>query len=368
MSQDDGIALMQFPKEVLQRLQPDLVFKRHLNIGLRPRSLMKFDEFRNVDSTSSGVITCDNQVTEDANTIVVSTDTSKIGNSMIIKTDISLGICELDNFYSNQYAQIWPEVTVHRGRMGAPTDEEMIASRLVYEDFISGKFIKQEDLIIKEVGIKDSESDEIKYDAENTDDETINDIKNKYSFVLYAKINVYSREGPIYDHVHNSLMSALTKLQVPKVYIEEDSIDLKIPVKKSFNKKQTEKTKKTFNLKFDFDNLNKISLSNDITIASNFGVIGSDPTLLIETEEKGDEDMEVEQEELKKEKYMISDISTDIEEQAILSRVSISCNNDGYSSIRLVNGSNSDKISLNDLKKALEVSKSRQSLLYSKLK
>ncbi len=65
------------------------------------------------------MITCDNQVTEDANTIVVSTDTSKIGNSMIIKTDISLGICELDNFILIPVCTNLARVTVHRS--GAPT-------------------------------------------------------------------------------------------------------------------------------------------------------------------------------------------------------------------------------------------------------
>lgn len=367
MSDENGIALMQFPKEVLQRLQPDLVFKRHLNLGLRPRSLMKFDEYREVISVSNDDITCDNQVTQESNTIIVSTNTSKIGNSMVIKTDISLGVCEVDNNYSNQYAQIWPEVIVNRGRIGAPTDEEMIASRLIYEDFIAGRFVKQDELIINEVGIKKPEEDEINYDTEDVDEETINEIRDKYTFVLYAKINVYSREGPVYDHVHNSLMSALTKLQVPRVFIEEDSIDLKIPIKKSFNKKQTEKTKKTFNLKFDFKNMNKINLSNKISIASNYGVITTDPTILIETEERDDESMDIEKPELKKEKIMISDISSDIEEQSILSRISVSCNEDGYSSIRLVNGHSLDKVTVNDLKKVLEMAKLKQESLYNNL-
>jgi exosome complex component RRP43 len=367
MSEENGIALMQFPKEVLQRLQPDLVFKRHLNLGLRPRSLMKFDECRDVISVSTDSITCDNQATQESNTIIVSSNTSKIGASMVIKTDISLGVSEVDNSYSNQYAQIWPEVVVNRGRLGAPTDEEMIASRLVYEDFIAGRFVKQDDLIIKEVGIKNSEDDKVNYDVEDVDEETINEVRNKYTFVLYAKINVYSREGPVYDHVHNSLMSALTKLQVPRVFIEEDSIDLKIPIKKSFNKKQTEKTKKTFNLKFDFESMKKIELFNKITIASNFGVVTTDPTILIETEERGDESMDVEKPELNKEKIMISDISSDIEEQTILSRVSVSCNENGYSSINLVNGHNLDKITINDLKKVLEMAKLKHKSLYKNL-
>ncbi|KAL6929144.1 hypothetical protein ACO0SA_002484 [Hanseniaspora valbyensis] len=377
----NGIALMQFPKEVLSRLQPDLVLQRHLHLGLRPSTLMKFNEFRNVEEQSNDSLIVnhstasqdqDNTNSNNSGDLIVANNLLKVGN-MFIKTDLSLGITAVEtaNIDEESFAPIWPEVTVDRGRMGAPTDEEMIASRQLYENIISGKYIKQKDLIISKIGKKHLESEEISYDMADDDDdndELLLENKNKWCFVIYAKINVYSREGPIYDHVFNSLMLALQKLKFPSVYIEESSIDLQISSKKSFNRKQKQETKRTFNMKFDFGACNKLSLNSDIAISSNFGVIYKDPTMAInaldeqETNEEKEEDaMDIEKEntDFKKEPILINDISTDIEEQAILSKVSISCNSKNYKSIKLMNGSNNEKISVQQLKQALKFSKMR---------
>lgn len=370
-----GIELMSFPKEVLSRLQPDVVLHRHLQLGLRPKTLMKLDEFRtfeqqasdNIISKDSGFssdqINTDDNGAEDS--LVVASNLLKVGD-MFIKTELSLGIAPVDtiNIAEDSFAPVWPEVVVDRGRIGAPTDEEMITSRQLYESVISGKYIKQKDMIINSIGKKEIGNDYISYDVD-ADDELFLKNKNKWCYVIYAKVCVYSREGPIYDHVFNSLMLALQKLSFPSIYIEESSIDLQIPVKKSFKKQQKQETQRTFTLKFDFDNSSKIKLNKEISISSNFGVIYTDPTLNVNafieqnTDETDSMDVENNNTSFKREPLLISDISTDIEEQAIFSRVSISCNSTNYTSIKLLNGSRNQKLSLQHLKQALLFAKKR---------
>ncbi|XBW37288.1 hypothetical protein QEN19_002870 [Hanseniaspora menglaensis] len=373
---DTGIALMQFPKQVLSRLQPDLVLQRHLQLGLRPKTLMKFEEFRNVEENSSDDIfvnktsNSDLQMTKDEDSsddaLILANNVLKVGN-MFIKTELSLGIAEFDSLNINEdsFAPIWPEVNIDRGRIGAPTDEEMIVSRQIFENIICGKYIKQKDLVIKSIGKKTEESETVTYNSLSEEDELLLENENKWSFVLYAKINVYSREGPVYDHVFNSLMLCLKKLKFPGVYIEESSIDLQIPSKKSFNRKQKQETQRTFKMKFDFQNCKKLILNKNISISSNFGVIYKDPTLALSSSGGSESvledamDVENESKEFKREPILIADISTDIEESSIFSRLSVSCNSSSYTSINLMNGSNNQKISVQQLKDALQLSKAR---------
>lgn len=369
-----SIELMSFPKEVLSRIQPGIVLHRHLQLGLRPKTLMKLDEFRNFEEQSSdSIIAKDSGFADDLmaddngaeDSLIVASNLLKVGD-MFIKTELSLGIAQVDtvNISEDSFAPIWPEVVVDRGRLGAPTDEEMIASRQLYESIISGKYIKQKDMIVSSIGKKEIDNDNISYDVDS-DDELLLKNKNKWCYVIYAKICVYSREGPIYDHVFNSLMLALQKVSFPSIYIEESSIDLQIPVKKSFKKQQKQETQRTFTLKFDFDTSKRINLNKEISISSNYGVIYTDPTLNVNafiqqnTNETDSMDVENDNTNFKREPLLISDISTDIEEQAILSRVSISCNSKNYTSIKLLNGSSNQKLSLQQLKQALLYAKKR---------
>ncbi|KAL6942799.1 hypothetical protein ACO0RG_001763 [Hanseniaspora osmophila] len=350
-----------FPPEVLARIAPDISLQRHLSLGLRP-SLRKYEEFREYHSTP---------LTNDCNenptgAPILGGNISKIGNMFVITT-ITGGIVEElvpvsgeleDLSNSNQstdsgYAPVWPQVEVERGRVGAPTDEEMIVSEKLYETILSSQVIPNASLEV-DVGVGYQDGT-ISYT-----DETMKPKNRKWTYVLYAKQQVFSRSGPIFDLLWNSLMLALQNVKLPRVYIDERATDLKIPIR---TRGRSASIRETYDLMFDSQTLVDLKIINDnVSFASNFGVIALDPSLEIKVDEEEDQDEDMDKTLdtalAAKKPVLLADLQDDTEEGAVLSKMSISATADGtYKSLYLASADT--RIPLVHLQTALKLSVQR---------
>lgn len=133
-----------FSPEVLARIAPDVSLQRHLALGVRP-NLRNFTEFKPVEVSNSTQF-------QDNNDNVFSSSVVKSGSTTIINT-ITLGIVENFNSNESEYATIYPCVEILRGRLGAPTDEEMILSQDLFETLYHNKIIPSTSLKINNLGI-----------------------------------------------------------------------------------------------------------------------------------------------------------------------------------------------------------------------
>ncbi|KAL6947289.1 hypothetical protein ACO0QE_002169 [Hanseniaspora vineae] len=347
-----------FPPEVLARIAPDISLQRHLSLGLRP-SLRKYEEFREYHSTP---LTNDCNVNQ-TGAPILGGNISKIGNMFVITT-ITGGIVEelvpvnsetkellnSEQASNSGFAPVWPQVEVQRGRVGAPTDEEMIVSEKLYESVLSSQIIPNASLEVDVgVGYQDGR---ISY----TDD-TMKPKNRKWTYVLYAKQQVFSRSGPIFDLLWNSLMLALQNVKLPRVYIDERATDLKIPIR---TRGRSASIRETYDLMFDGHTLIDLNINKEnVSFASNFGVIALDPSLEIKVEDQ-DEDMDKTSDPaLASEKpVLLADLQDDAEEGAVLSKMSISATPDGtYKSLYLA--STDARIPLTQLQQALKLSVQR---------
>lgn len=190
------------PLPVLGRVQPRLALSRHLELGLRP-TLKTASEFTNVAVD------------------VLEPSGESIGGSILrygahtrVITTLGLGIREdgghLDN---DDSGAVFPIVEISRGRVGAPTDEEMGLGQKLYELIKINKVIDSERLRVGPLGTEIESA--IEYPEQEDELQT-----KRYRYVLSANIQVFGRTGPLFDLLWRLVMVALELCQLPRVYQE----------------------------------------------------------------------------------------------------------------------------------------------------
>ncbi|AAS53996.2 AFR625Cp [Eremothecium gossypii ATCC 10895] len=368
--------MLVFPPEVLARISPDLSLQRHLSLGVRP-SLRGFTEFRDVGISDGNLsrhsVECKNKasnniigsnVLKTGNTFVVTTITaSVVEEALVEKAGAEKGPAR------KEYGTVYPVVEVERGRVergrgGVPTDEEMILSQRLHDAISASGLIPSEALEVV-CGMRTlAPSGELKtmYPEDYDGDEeaakilSLND-RRKWSYCLHAKIEVFSRDGPLFELCWNSLMYALQTVQLPRVYMDERAADLKIPIR---TRGRNAMIKEAYDLKFD--PLRSIVLDlnkNNIAYASGFGVTDLDNESRLEP---GEDDMAVEV----PEKILLVDLEGEAEEASIKSTLSLVTSPGGQlTTISLIGGGS--RITLDLIKSSFQHAKERSKDLASKV-
>lgn len=327
MSEVQKSRQMAFPPSVLARIAPDVSLQRHLAIGLRP-SLRNFTEFKSLEISQGNL----NSLGENS---VIGSAVAKNGDTSVF-CGITLGIVETSGA-SPEYTSIYPVVEILRGRSGAPTDEEMITSQKIYESILHANIIPSESLKITpgyEIRDEENKTSSKLYPDTPENISILEDIpsfsgnKKSYSFVLYAHLKVFSRSGPIFDLCYNTLLSALTNVTLPSIYIGDTSDKIKVPVRSRGN----------FGHLSGGDNLyidsNKSLFhalklqKNEMGYSSSFGVVDlerqSDAN-----EDEGEDKMELD--EIKPKTVVLADLEGDAEESCITSKINVITNKSGDS-------------------------------------
>ncbi|EDO18979.1 hypothetical protein Kpol_2002p50 [Vanderwaltozyma polyspora DSM 70294] len=351
-----------FPPEVLSRISPELSLQRHLSLSLRP-SLKGLQEFRevNIENNLISRYSNDNIPINDKDNTVIGSNILKCGRT-IVMTSITAGIIESDVQDSlidygereliemcgerdtiSKYSTVYPVVEVERGRGGAPpSDEEMNVSQKLHDCLLQSGILSKDNLKIK-CGIRTIDSEgtvSIKYPEDNDNDilEELNS-KRHWSFILYAKIDVFSRTGPIFDMCWNSLIYALKNTRLPKVFIDDRAMRLKKMVR---SRGRSAAVKETYNMLCHETENEPLQLNDEmISYASNYGVVA------VEDEEEGDE----------KTKVLITDIDEESEESSVQSTMCIISGEGRLKSVEIIGGGST--VGIEEIKNAIAISQIR---------
>lgn len=375
-----------FPPEVLARISPELSLQRHLAIGVRP-NLRTFNEFRDITTTSGGLSRYNGDSVR-GDSSVLGSSVLRSGGTMVVCT-ISGGIIEEDlpaevinedaaavnavfakevesEIESKQarldaYTSVYPVVEVERGRVGAPTDEEMILSQKLYETILHSGMISKDALKVN-VGLRSIDTDGSEHiyyrSQDNTDDdESSLDLgpKRAWSYVLYAKIKVFSRSGPLFDLVWASVVAALKNTNLPRAYIDENAAGIKIPIKIRGN---FGSIREQYQITCDAVKKDKLVLNEDaIGFASNFGIIDIDQeaaATVDDFEEKMDVDTR---------SVLLADLEGEEEELTAKKTVDVTLGQSGkeLKSLTVVGG-----VSKSELKQAIKLARQRSEQLQNK--
>jgi exosome complex component RRP43 len=174
-----------FPPDVFARLEPDIYLQRHLAVEVRPDG-RTFSEFR-------------------PTTIELGILENSIG-SALVRSGNTVAVCAITASTSESTGGVFPNVVINRGGSSTapPSPEEMVLSQRVYEVVRS--------------------SDLYQHYEENF---VLQDCLNR-SLVLNANVQVLSRSGPSFDVAFNSVMQALKRATIPRIYWDDDSQQIKI--------------------------------------------------------------------------------------------------------------------------------------------
>ncbi|GMM36447.1 exosome non-catalytic core subunit [Saccharomycopsis crataegensis] len=361
MSEEFQLKPVSFSPEVLARIAPELSLQRHLSVGVRP-CLRSFQEFKSVqinpqlDSinryTSNQGISSKSTVLGSSNikcgnTIIFCTITGGFIETLLPNDEADENVKEYEKIYENSEKQennqqddslsnfrtVYPIIEIERGRTGAPTDEEMIISQTLHDTLLNSKILPKESLEI-DLGLKTVDKDNneiIIYPNESKDiDSSLFQFPRKYSFVLYASIQVFSRSGPILDAAWLALMIALKSTKLPCVYFDEKNSNLLNDIS-SLSSKKSVKTgvvnaKSGSQIICDPTKSHDLKLNNSDLYTTTIGLIELDKDFSVEIEDvENNEDFKA----LSVDKHtrnegepiLLCDIEGDAEENAIGSRV-----------------------------------------------
>ncbi|AMD19588.1 HCL563Wp [Eremothecium sinecaudum] len=370
------MSTIMFPPQVLARISPDLYLQRHLSLGIRP-CLRSFEEFRDIQISDENLsrysASCKNMNSNN----ILGSNVLKAGKTVIITT-ITGGIIE-NTFASTgsgrtvsngtkaeeENRTIYPLVEIHRGNSGMPTDEEMIIAQRLHDGILSSELIPKESLAVK-TGLKTTDENgksQVIYpedgDAGAAFDNGILDSKMSrvWSYTLYAKVEVFSRDGPLAELCWNSLIYALQKVRLPRAYIDERASDLKIPVR---TRGRSAAIRETYDILCDPTESIPLKLNTDkIAYASGFGVVELDPEAQIPED---DEEMDVE----RQDKVLLADLEGEAEETSINSRISVTTDQHGnFKNVTIIGGGL--KLTKDLIRHSLDLAKERSKDLDSKV-
>ncbi|CAI4056701.1 exosome non-catalytic core subunit RRP43 SKDI_03G1020 [Saccharomyces kudriavzevii IFO 1802] len=376
-----------FPPDVLARISPELSLQRHLSLGIRP-CLRRYEEFRDITIENNTLSRYVEKDSVDAKNNILGSNILKSGKTVVI-TSITGGIIEensasikdLDDFGEDElyevtkeedeianYASIYPVVEVERGRVGACTDEEMTISQKLYDSVLHSRILPKKALKVK-AGVRSVNEDgtfsvlypdELENDALN---ETNLKMKRKWSYVLYAKIIVLSRTGPVFDLCWNSLMYALQNVKLPKAFIDERASDLRMTIR---TRGRSATIRETYEILCDqTKSLPLMISSQNIAFAANYGVIELDPESQLQNPDNAQEEVDIDMD--KSQCILIADLDTEAEEISIHSTISVIASSAGrYKQLTLVGAG--AKITPEMIKRSLLLSKVRANDLSARVK
>ncbi|CCE61339.1 hypothetical protein TPHA_0A02560 [Tetrapisispora phaffii CBS 4417] len=377
-----NIAPLSFPADIISKISPELSLQRYLSTSIRP-NLRSFEEFRDVHIEkdkishyaqslgSSGNVTDPNNeilgcnVLKSGETVIVTSITGGVVEDMETVSEFEESILEISNEDDDtkrktisHYASVFPSVLIESGRnKHFPSDEEIVIAQKLHSNILHSGLISKQALKVS-CGVRSVDVDgsiSIVYpdesDTENKDLFSNISNKKKWSYVLYAKIAVFGRNGPVFDLCWNSLIYALRSTKLPRVFVDERASDLKMTVRTRGKSLTVREAYEVLSDPYRFLPLN-IS-SSDISYASNFGIINLDPEAQLITETEG-ENMDI----TEPSSVLLADIDTEIEEKNVRSTISIISNGKGdFKSFTVVGGN--VKITSDIIKSAIKLSKER---------
>lgn len=379
MSQTIEIIPNNFPPELESYIAPELSLQKHLSLGSR-EDLRKPEEFKNVvvsnTLTSRYSVDTEQQLKNDVTNDILGSNIYKSGNTTVITT-IRGGIVENNEITDDMfempkdthtdgnvlnYAPVYPQVEVMLGdKFLAPTIEEMIISQKLYEQILHTKLINISSLKT-ECGVRFSqmhENDQETVLISYPDDENSSKIefpKKKWSYVLYAKIVILGRNGPIFDKCWNSLVYALQSTRLPRIFVDERGVNLKMSVR---TRGRSLTIKETYDVLCDTSKSIPLKINESaIGFASNFGLLDLNPE---EVTVEEDNDMKSD---IFSKSILLADLNSGMEEKCIRSTLSITQSTDGHlKQISLVG--NGAKITPDSIRRAILLSKDRATDLAS---
>ncbi|CDK25145.1 unnamed protein product [Kuraishia capsulata CBS 1993] len=354
--------------DVLARVAPDVSLQKHLHLGLRP-CLRKFEEFRHVTVDKTGL---GKYETEDKNGNILGSSVVKSGDTIVL-CGITGGIVEdeqeaIDDYRlkledgiisneetassSRKNATVYPVVQIESGRTGPPSEEEMILSQRLHDTLLSSGILNTEDLKI---------SLSLKSRDENGEVSIIGpdqfEAKKSYSFVLYASIQVFSRSGPMFDLCWGSLVAALRNTFLPQVYVDEDQLDIRMPVRSKGGEKAT--ISEEYKLVCDNAKATKLVIDESmISWSSTFGVV---------TVHSKDGDIDMDSGDVANEDVLLADLEGEVEDTTVDRRIHVVTNGQTLTSVTITGGSEGVPIPRDMIRKAIEQAKRRSNDLVQKL-
>lgn len=371
-----------FPPQVLARISPELSLQRHLSLGIRP-CLRAFEEFRdiNINEATLSRYSASDASSNDTNNNILGSNVLKCGNTFVI-TSITGGIVEEnipvdEEDYGEEellkmsrkrdeiskYVSVFPLVEVERGRVGAPTDEEMTISQKLYDCVLHSGIIPKSALQVK-CGVRTTDHEgniHVAYPDEVEDLSSFVQFlpKRRWSYVLYAKIVVFSRTGPVFDLCWNSLIYALKNTKLPRAFIDERATALKTTVR---TRGRSATIREAYDILCDTEKSIPLQLlQSDIGFASSYGIIDLDPEAQIPKDDVDDVDME----DNEPSSVLLADLDTETEESCIFSTISIIGDSKGnLNNVTLLGGG--AKITPEMVKRSIVLSKERSNDLESK--
>ncbi|GME66705.1 unnamed protein product [[Candida] boidinii] len=394
--EDINLKSINFPPDILAKIAPDVSLQKHLSIGLRP-SLRKFEEFRSISASeftenggSGGEANKDNNI--------LGSSIIRCGSTVII-CGISAGIIEDQDALINDYrvkldkdiidsdvsggadqdsdvnCSVYTVVEIMKGRSGPPSEEEIFLSQKIYEVLLHSGILKRKALEIElqMKTIDETTGDIVMIKNQVGDDDGIANefmTKKKYSFVLYANVQVYSKTGPLFDLCYGSIIKALQNTYLPFVYIDEKQIDFNFKNLRGKNGNNNSGIEDNYKLICDPEIKSKLSIdTGKLSWSSSFGIVDIKPGFdnYNLDEEMGDESsgkMQVDVSSVGEQQraVLLADLEGESEETAINKNINVICNgNTGIINGLTITGGGSggSKITLEFIKKSIDLSMKR---------
>lgn len=301
-----------FTPDKLALIAPDITLKKYLESGFRP-SLRRFNEFKPVILSKGGISRYDTVPVNEL-TNVIGSSSVKCGDTSTICT-ISAGIVEDDFEVVNDYRMrldediivkdeeeetdevlggelinkngcIFPVIEIAKGLTGPPGDEEIEVGEKLYETILHSGLINRDELKI-DIGLKsvDEEGNVVILKGDD-----IGSVKKNFSFILYARIQVFGKSGPIFDQCYASLIKALKDTKLPNVYLNERESNLRTRA----GKKNANVNIQSYDLVCDASKYRQLKLRNDrVCWSSTFGIV--DLTKEQDLDEENDQSMNTEE-------------------------------------------------------------------------
>lgn len=242
-----------FAPSELALIAPDITLAKYIETGYRP-SLRRFDEFKPIIISNGGISRYDMKEGVNESSTVIGSSSVKCGGTSAICT-ISAGIVEDDFEVVNDYRMrldadiivdnvdtneeeienvlggdllvkngtVYPVVEIAKGMNGPPGAEEIELSERLYESVLHSGLINRDELKI-DIGLQSIDENGNVVVLRGDD---VGAIKKKFSFVLYARIQVFGRTGPLFDLCYASLVKALMDSKLPDVYLNERESNLR---------------------------------------------------------------------------------------------------------------------------------------------
>lgn len=327
-----------FPAAVLARVAPEVSLQRHLGAGLRPGTLRKPEEFRAVSLLKSK-----------ANVEgILGSSVVHCGSTTILAT-ITGGLIESEpRAVGNR--TVFPIVEIQRGRHG--TDEEMITAQYLHDTILHSGLIPARALFANPMVRTTNADGTYKLRSIDPADGALSD--RQWEFVLYAKIVVISRTGPIHDLCWNALVYALQDTKLPRTFVDERAADLKVTIR---TRGRSATINETYNIFADLSETTPLKLNERSTsFASQFGIVELNSDLQLPNDQDGDRAL--------KGTILLADIDTEAEESTINSRITVICSDKGtINHLSIIGGDT--KITPNLIKQALQSAHRRSNYLLS---